>query len=1011
MYGKRVRARRGANLRPRGSAGGLRATSGRRPGDGRRFPPQGVERVRSLSLPVLLLALVGPLGATPSALQGGPLLLTLHSEKGSVRSLRAGSHRWLSAPPRLSVRDEVTGAIDPSGVRVVQSWSTAPSGLRWDLALSSDRPRRGHEVTIELPVLSRRAQVFTPSERGVMSVAANPTYTPAAYGAYAWGTRRCYVLPLASVLDPAADCGLTIALPADANIPHLQVEWEDSRILRLRLAHRGIGGDEPTRLSVLLFGHAADYRAALAAYAGAFPAYFRPPLPRGEDEGAFYYHHIQASPDAEEMHRQDVRFIWSSFWFPYLGECLPAEPEWAPYTYARWWKLGETMTDSRIRAFCRDTAARGVATYAYLNTTEYGGFGGASGDQSAADVALESRFAAALMRGEDGKPIPTWEGAMAMNPGPGYPFFAHLQEQTRRHLDRLPEIGGFAIDRLDWSSRVDYGHSDGLTMLGDRPVENMAVPVGEAVREVCRLAHAQGKRVWVNQFYRVEVLRDVDGTCHEYDYPRGLSYLSPYRPASAWHADRPYGGDLLEFEAQMKLRLQTALFPQMIAHSFPISQQPADPEAADMLEVYAPLFGPLHQADRVLLPHCIEVTGTNGADLYARPSGQYVVPLLSRTRFLSRPPYCAETATVRLRIPASSGLAWAYVLSAEQAPYWARLAQRRGYVEATADRHSTASVLVVGCGPRPALPQEAASVGEARRRLGIELPVPPVPSGPPVPTPSGVTAELVLTGKHVGIDGPVELRADGLPVGTVTGDVTQVRIASRFGHRAPRISLVAGDEGSWFAPERAELVLRRTDGHAYTIAEWTPTCATEAAPPWTMTLPLRWVAPRPLVRSTAAFVGRDTETGGAYAGRFGRTAAWIPQVTGDGPQAGFALNVSGRPFAWSQASDDPRVLRQGGSGLTPATCWFEDAEVRLQVTPPDGAPYQLTLYVLDYDRNGRSERLSLRDRLGELDSQSVTVDEAGMGVYVSWQVTGPVSAVVAKQAGYNVTLSGVFVDR
>ena len=129
--------------------------------------------------------------------------------------------------------------------------------------------------------------------------------------------------------------------------------------------------------------------------------------------------------------------------------------------------------------------------------------------------------------------------------------------------------------------------------LGDRPVENMAVPVGEAGREVCRLAHAQGKRVWVNQFYRVEVLRDVDGTCHEYDYPRGLSYLSPYRPASAWHADRPYGGDLLEFEAQMKLRLQTALFPQMIAHSFPISQQPADPEAADMLEVYAPLFGPL----------------------------------------------------------------------------------------------------------------------------------------------------------------------------------------------------------------------------------------------------------------------------------------------------------------------------------------------------------------------------------------------------------------------------------
>ena len=40
--------------------------------------------------------------------------------------------------------------------------------------------------------------------------------------------------------------------------------------------------------------------------------------------------------------------------------------------------------------------------------------------------------------------------------------------------ERLPELDGFVVDRLDWASRLDYGHDDGLTMLGARAVENMA---------------------------------------------------------------------------------------------------------------------------------------------------------------------------------------------------------------------------------------------------------------------------------------------------------------------------------------------------------------------------------------------------------------------------------------------------------------------------------------------------------------------------------------------------------
>ena len=100
-----------------------------------------------------------------------------------------------------------------------------------------------------------------------------------------------------------------------------------------------------------------------------------------------------------------------------------------------------------------------------------------------------------------------------------------MKRQCERHFARLPEFEGFIIDRLDWASQYDYGHDDGFTMIGDRAIENMAQPVAAAVQSICRMAHAEHKRVFVNQFYRVEVLRDVDGYCHENDYVPALAYL------------------------------------------------------------------------------------------------------------------------------------------------------------------------------------------------------------------------------------------------------------------------------------------------------------------------------------------------------------------------------------------------------------------------------------------------------------------------------------------------------
>ena len=584
-----------------------------------------------------------------------------------VQSL-AAKRSWLSASVNVKTRNEVSGtqaipacrevrqspdtiaiegSLDALGLTVSQKWSATPNGLAWDLHFGGTGPRAGHEVVIDWPVLAPGLKVFTPGERGVIDVSTHPAYRPVPYATADFGGGRAYVLPLVSIMDPGAHTALTIALPADANIPHLQVEWIAGGTLRMTMAHRGMGGGKPSPLRILLWTHPADYRSALRVYADRFPAHFKPPMPRGKYEGAFWYHHIHDHPDFAEMARQKVRYIWSSFWFTHLGEYLPDEKEWMPYTYAMWWKLAQTMSDEKIRAFIHQMHEHGIGTYAYFNVTEYGGAGGKSGDVVVAERILREKFANALMKDAVGQAIPTWEGAMAMNAGKNYALWPFLRDQVRRHIERLPEFDGFVIDRLDWASTYDYAHDDGLTMIGSRPAENMALPVGQAVEEVCRMSHAAGKRVFVNQFWRVEVLKDIDGVCHESDYLPAMGYLIPLRPASAWSLLKNYRDDLLQFEGQLKRRLHWALFPQMIAHQFPISQQGPAPKAADLLEIYAPLFVTLMGKQQVLLPHCVSVDGANDVNLFVNGAGQYVAPVTSRTVFLSRGRRPASPVTVR----------------------------------------------------------------------------------------------------------------------------------------------------------------------------------------------------------------------------------------------------------------------------------------------------------------------------------------------------------------------------
>ncbi len=209
-------------------------------------------------------------------------------------------------------------------------------------------------MILDLPVLKPSFRIFTPSDRGVLDLAVHPTFKPVCYAHYQFQTANgeAYVLPLVSVFDPASDKALTIALPADANIPHLQVEWKDARTLRLTFGHRGMGGGKPSRLRILFATHPADYRSALASYAARYPAYFE--IAHAAQQITKAPSGITTSRRIPISRRWNVRTCVSSgrrSGSRILASICPTRHEWFPWTYAKWWSLGKMMSDRQINDF------------------------------------------------------------------------------------------------------------------------------------------------------------------------------------------------------------------------------------------------------------------------------------------------------------------------------------------------------------------------------------------------------------------------------------------------------------------------------------------------------------------------------------------------------------------------------------------------------------------------------------------------------------------------------------
>jgi 6-phosphogluconolactonase (cycloisomerase 2 family) len=136
-------------------------------------------------------------------------------------------------------------------------------------------------------------------------------------------------------------------------------------------------------------------------------------------------------------------------------------------------------------------------------------------------------------------------------------------------------------------------------------------------------------------------------------------------------------------------------------------------------------------------------------------------------------------------------------------------------------------------------------------------------------------------------------------------------------------------------------------------------------------------------------------------------AAWDGESdVSDLPNASLSLTQGSR-YQWASHTEDPRALQSPGGLTREAATYYDPNQIRLSLKFNSAYTGNLHLYALDWDSTARRELISVDGQTAELSSSFN--QGAWMSFPISVAAGETVSIVVARTAGANAVLSGVFL--
>jgi hypothetical protein len=115
-------------------------------------------------------------------------------------------------------------------------------------------------------------------------------------------------------------------------------------------------------------------------------------------------------------------------------------------------------------------------------------------------------------------------------------------------------------------------------------------------------------------------------------------------------------------------------------------------------------------------------------------------------------------------------------------------------------------------------------------------------------------------------------------------------------------------------------------------------------------------------------------------------------------------------YVWASPTTDSRALQTAGGSSRIAAIWHSATSFNVGVNFTDGQVHDLELYLLDWDRHGRTEPVQISDAGSGAVLSTQTASSFQSGVYLDYAVSGHIVITITKGAGTSNVLSGLFLD-
>jgi hypothetical protein len=159
----------------------------------------------------------------------------------------------------------------------------------------------------------------------------------------------------------------------------------------------------------------------------------------------------------------------------------------------------------------------------------------------------------------------------------------------------------------------------------------------------------------------------------------------------------------------------------------------------------------------------------------------------------------------------------------------------------------------------------------------------------------------------------------------------------------------------------------------------------------------------------ATLVTTDTTTHGNWRGVYGAEGY---KIIGDAQRIPTyaTLSQSGATeYVWSASTSDARALQKASGTDRLAAVWYSGDSFNMDFAFNDGRTHRVSVYVMDWDRNGRTQKFEVVDPSNVVLS-TVEVSDFAEGKYLTWDLRGNVRIRATRVTGNNAIVEGIFFD-